>query len=54
MRYTVSEYAEHMKVTPKTVRVWIREGKLNYEFTPSNKKIITGIKESKNGIIDIK
>ncbi len=42
MRYTISEYAELMKVTPKTVRVWIREGKIKYEITPSNKKIITG------------
>ena len=44
MAYTVSEYAEKMKVTPKTVRVWIKEGKLNYELTPSGRKLITGVK----------
>jgi excisionase family DNA binding protein len=45
MTYTISQYAEKMKVTSKTVRVWIREGKLDYEFTPSNRKLITGIKK---------
>jgi predicted site-specific integrase-resolvase len=44
MNYTVSEYANKMRVTPKTVRVWIRAGKLNYELSPSGRKLITGVK----------
>lgn len=44
MTYTISEYAKKMKVTPKTVRIWVKEGKLNYELTPSGRKLITGMK----------
>lgn len=45
MNYTVTEYAKKNRVTPKTVRVWIREGKLDYEFTPSGRKLIKGAKK---------
>lgn len=45
--YTPREYAEqvwHGKVTPKTVRNWIKNGKLPegtvVEFTPTNRAII--------------
>ena len=48
MNYTIREFAEKNRVTPKTVRVWIREGKLDYELTPSGRKLITGVKKNEN------
>lgn len=44
MRMTIKEYAEHERVSVKTVERWIREDKLTYELTPSNRKRITGVK----------
>lgn len=46
MYMTIQEYADAQKppVHRTTVERWIREGKLTYELTPSNRKRITGVK----------
>jgi len=49
MYLTIKEYADSQKppVHRTTVERWIREGKLTYELTPSNRKRITGVKNER-------
>jgi len=46
MYLTIQEYADQQRppVHRTTVERWIREGKLTYELTISNRKRITGIR----------
>lgn len=40
-----TDYAKKMGVDRSTVHRWINEGRLIYEFTPSGRKRITGVKQ---------
>lgn len=58
--YTPKEYAEqvyHGKVTPKTVRNWIKYGKLPkgtvVEYTPTGRAIIKVIEIQSNKVSDL-
>lgn len=48
MYLTIQEYADKERVHRTTVERWIREGKLTYELTPSNRKRITGVVKKEN------